>query len=140
MLEILNRDRVVHHVAPLRLNRTQTFGAGRCLGSLGHSRAMARTGQIWHINHSFPRASFPNNICGSYATYGQNVGSESATVAPAALRDLDNLMMAEPHSRKFCSSSHFNHACNILDPSFHTVGIGVYLTNGSIWLTEDFTS
>jgi len=33
-----------------------------------------------------------------------------------------------------------NHACNILNPDYHTVGIGIDYVNNTTWLTEDFTN
>ena len=49
------------------------------------------------------------------------------------------MMMIEPHSRAVCAST-INHACNILTPRFHHVGIGLYVANGTTWLTEDFVN
>lgn len=53
------------------------------------------------------------------------------------LHTMDQLMMGEPHSRHVCATT-VNHACNILNPRFHRVGIGLYLSGGTTWLTEDF--
>jgi hypothetical protein len=56
------------------------------------------------------------------------------------LQQLDSLMMSEPHSPTYCATA-VNHACNILNASFHQAGIGIYGdSSGRTWLTEDFTN
>jgi hypothetical protein len=95
---------------------------------------MAQMGQISHDQ-------FPADICVSWFTAGENVGE--ANFPQGGLYDLqwlDQAMMAETSPPKVpgCVGSH---ACNIINPSFHQVGIGVYLgSNGTTWLTEDFTN
>ena len=98
---------------------------------------MARSGQIWHINSRFPHASFPHNVCLSGAVLAENVGVDATGNVTSDLTGLTNLMMSEPHSKIFCAHND-DHACNILDPQLHSVGIGIYFKNGSTWLTEDF--
>lgn len=138
-LAILNRDRARYGLPALQLTRLQSSGRGRCAGSIGHSSAMARSGSIWHTNPKFPRASFPNNICVRYKRAGENVGMSDSGSTLADLQELDSLMMHEPHSRAVCANT-INHACNIINPSFRHVGIGIYIDRGgTTWLTEDFT-
>lgn len=137
VLAILNRDRRHAGVAPLSLIVRQSIGAAGCVGSYGHSTAMARSGVIWHVNVQFPRASFPRNICVSYGNAGENVGSAASGNTTADLQTLDLAMMAEPHSAGQCAAL-ANHACNILNAGYHKVGIGVYVSGGTTWLTEDF--
>ena len=55
------------------------------------------------------------------------------------LQQLDSMMMGEPHDASTCSSQ-VNHACNIINPNFHQVGIGIVNLNNQTWLTEDFTN
>lgn len=139
MLNVLNHDRALHHVAPLVLKIRQSKGWGGCVGSLGHSKAMAQTGDIWHDDARFPRASFPRDVCFSHTIAGENVGESYSDNVMSDLRSLDQMMMSEPHSPNVCEGT-FNHACNILNPAYHHVGIGVISSGGATWLTEDFTN
>lgn len=137
VLSLLNAQRARVHIRPLTLSAVQSRGETGCPGSYGHSWAMARSGQIWHIDSRFPRASFPHNVCLSGGVLAENVGVDSSGDVTSDLRGLTNLMMSEPHSKKFCAHND-DHACNILDPQLDTVGIGIYFKAGSTWLTEDF--
>ena len=138
MLSLLRADRAKYGLPPLVLQPTQSTGTKTCVGAYGHSAAMATTGALWHINARYPRASFPRDICVSSQEAAENVG-ESASGSPERdLQLLNSLMMSELHTRSACASGG-SHACNILNPHFHTVGIGVYYANGVTWLTEDFT-
>jgi uncharacterized protein YkwD len=139
MLKILNADRAQYGLAKLTLKPSQSVGKATCVGSYGHSQAMAKSGAIWHVNAQYPRASFPNSICVHFMHAGENVGESSSGNADGDLKTLEAMMMAEPHSKSACAST-VNHACNILNPEFHQVGIGVYYANGATWLTEDFTN
>jgi uncharacterized protein YkwD len=139
MLKIINQDRASYGLPKLNLKPAQSVGKASCVGSYGHSQAMARSGAIWHANAQFPRASFPNNICVHFMHAEENVGESSSGSALSDLKSLDTMMMGEPHSKNVCAST-VNHACNILNPAFHQLGIGVYYSNGATWLTEDFTN
>jgi uncharacterized protein YkwD len=135
MVNLLNQDRAGSGLAPLTLNATQSTGTGACAGSYGHSTAMAASGSIWHTNAAYPAASFPNNICVTWSNVGENVGEWSSGNELTDLDDLNTTMMSEPHTPN-CTG---NHACNILSPSFRSVGIGLYVDgSGTTWLTEDF--
>jgi uncharacterized protein YkwD len=138
LLRIINRDRTRYGLPRLHLTSAQSLGNASCVGSYGHAEAMARSGAIWHVSARFRRASFPNSICVHFLHVGENVGESSEGNPMRDLRTLDTLMMAEPHSTTVCATT-VNHACNILNPMFHQVGIGVYSSNGTTWLTEDFT-
>jgi hypothetical protein len=98
---------------------------------------MAQTGGIWHTNVRYPRQSFPRNICIHYVYTGENVGEAFTGDESQDVLLLDRLMMKEPHTAATCAST-VNHACNILDPHFRAVGIGLLVRNGATWLTEDF--
>lgn len=139
ILGIMNADRSRYGLPKLVLTTAQSTGSTKCVGSYGHSVAMARSSAIWHINARYPRASFPTSICVPFLHAGENVGESASGNAKGDLKVLDNLMMSEPHSRSDCATT-VNHACNILNPLFHKVGIGVYYINGATWLTEDFTN
>jgi uncharacterized protein YkwD len=138
MLTLLNNDRAQYGIAPLALNATQTNGNGTCVGSIGHSQAMQQSGSIWHSNPSYPQASFPTDICVSFMTAGENVGEAGSGNEASDLSQLDSLMMSEPHDATTCATT-VNHACNIINPSFKQVGIGIVYVNGQTWLTEDLT-
>lgn len=139
MLSIINADRATEHLPPLRLRRAQADGRSGCPGSYGHSVAMATSGSIWHVNAGFPAASFPHDLCVHYTAAGENVGESATGSVETDLRQLDRLMMQEPHGSSLCAQV-TNHACNILNPAFRFVGIGVYVSSGTTWLTEDFTN
>jgi uncharacterized protein YkwD len=139
MLKIINADRTQEGLSKLTLKPSQSVGKASCVGSYGHSQAMAKSGAIWHVNAQFPRASFPNSICVHFMHAGENVGESASGTATGDLKTLDAMMMGEPHSKSACAST-VNHACNILNPEFHQVEIGVYYANGATWLTEDFTN
>jgi uncharacterized protein YkwD len=139
VLHILNADRAQFHVAPLNLLKIQTYGTHSCVGSHGHSQAMAETDSLWHSRASKPNASFPHNICVAYTTVGENIGESQSGDEVGDLTTINDMMMQEPHSHAVCAST-INHACNILNGQFHHVGIGVVFSNGTTWLTEDFTN
>jgi uncharacterized protein YkwD len=139
ILKLINHDRTTNGLSKLTLKPAQSVGGPSCVGSYGHSIAMAKSGAIWHINPKFPRASFPNSICVKFLNVGENVGESASGDVTNDLKTLDSMMMSEPHSKGDCASD-VNHACNILNPKFHQVGIGVYYVNGATWLTEDFTN
>lgn len=137
VLRLLNEDRAQHGLRALKLTGLVALGRGSCVGSYGHSVAMAESGSIWHINAQFPQASFPHNVCGRYGIEGENVGESSSGSVFNDLQAIHSMMMSEPHDRQTCATT-INHACNILSRAFHKVGIGLYYTNGTTWLTEDF--
>jgi uncharacterized protein YkwD len=135
-LSLLNATRAQFGATPLSLNSTQSAGTTTCAGSYGHSLAMAQSGQIWHQNASYPSASFPTNLCVGYRTAGENVGEGGVFGDPRPmLQQLHASMMAEGTSN--CGSV-VNHACNIVNPAFQQVGIGLVVQNGAVWLTTDF--
>jgi uncharacterized protein YkwD len=136
-LQIVNADRAHYHLAPIQLTMVQTTGRGSCIGSFGHSVDMARSGQIWHENTKFPQASFPNNICLRYHWIAENVGMAAYGNTPQDLQVINQMMMDEPHDKATCAST-VNHACNILNRTYHKIGIGLVYQNGTTWLTEDF--
>jgi hypothetical protein len=100
---------------------------------------MARSASVWHADSRYPRASFPNNVCVRFTTAGENVGESSSGVEGQDLEILNAMIMKEPHSASVCAVT-INHACNVVNPAFHRVGIGIYYSAGSTWLTEDFTN
>jgi hypothetical protein len=98
---------------------------------------MQQSGSIWHTNPAYPAASFPTNICVSYMLAGENVGEASYGNEATDLQQLDIMMMGEPHDPTTCATT-VNHACNIINGSYTSVGIGIVYVNNATWLTEDF--
>jgi hypothetical protein len=137
MLSILNVTRAQYGLDPLTLDLTQSDGTGSCVGSIGHSQAMQQSGSIWHVNPSYPDASFPADICVAGFGAAENVGEWPGGDEMAALIALNNLMMGEQHDPAYCAV-YDNHACNILNPSYSRVGIGIVYVGGATWMTEDF--
>jgi uncharacterized protein YkwD len=138
VLQIINHHRASVGVAPLQLDMTMSNGTSGCAGSIGHSEAMAASGTIWHVNSQYPQNSFPNGVCaGSYRMLGQNVGVWGGGDVASAVQSIDNLMMQEPHDPATCASQ-TNHACSIINPAFTRLGVGVYASGGTAWLTTDF--
>ncbi len=132
LFNLLNSDRSQAGVAALTLNATESNGTGSCAGSYGHSVHMASVGSISHDQ-------FQADICISYSVAGENVGEASYGNELTDLQQLDSSMMAEPHDASTCSTT-TNHACNIINPAYHQIGIGIYNVNNKTWLTEDFTN
>ena len=138
VLAIINHDRAQHNLSSLTLETHQSVGTRSCVGSYGHSVAMAKSNAIWHVNPRYPRASFPKSICVPFMHAGENVGESASGNVHDDFRTLDAMMMAEPHDRQTCATA-VSHACNILNPAFKRVGIGVRYIGSVTWLTEDFT-
>jgi hypothetical protein len=137
VLEWIDQTRIHYGLQPLKLQTGQSQGTPSCVGAYGHSVAMAQTGFVWHVNVSYPHASFPRDICVSYMHAGENVGQAPGGNILHDLHVLHHMMMAQPHDRATCATIE-NHACNILSSAFHQVGIGIYYAHGRTWLTESF--
>jgi uncharacterized protein YkwD len=137
MLNIINTTRAGAGLPPFAINQTQSSGTSSCAGSYGHSKAMAASGSIWHSNPSYPAASFPENLCVPTSAAGENVGQFNSGNELTDLQSMNSMMMSEPHDAATCASG-INHACNILNASYHQVGIGIYYDGSHTWLTEDF--
>jgi hypothetical protein len=145
-LNLINSTRAQYGLPPYTLNMTQSDGiAGGCVGSVGHSIAMAGTGSIWHVapgdNPQQPTnpASFWNDVCVSGTYKGENVGENHSGDEYQDIVWIHQQMMSEQHDAAYCSY-YDNHACNILSSTFHQIGIGLYNDNGTTWLTTDFIS
>lgn len=133
LLAQINRDRAAAGRAPLQFDPTQSAGTASCPGSLGHSRAMAASGEIWHINASYPRQSFPANLCGRFSAGGENVGMASGSEW-SALSEIHHLMMSEPYTPGCLD----NHHCNLLSANYARIGLAASQRGGVWYLTEDF--
>lgn len=140
VLDQINASRAQYGIAPVTLNTTQSYGAGSCVGSIGHSQAMAQSGQIWHQNPAYVSASWPNSICVRYGTAGENVGMSGQGNELSDIRYIHQLMMGEnPNTPDGCAAwGGTNHACTILNPNYREVGIGLVYSGNSTWFTTDF--
>jgi uncharacterized protein YkwD len=129
LISLMNKDRAAHHAAPLSLDSVQS----QC--SLQHAKHMAAQDFISHDQ-------FPSDLCTPHALAGENVGVASGDPLAGAAQ-LDALMMAEgPCPRAGCPGNQFEqhgHYLNIINKRYTRVGIGVYVSGGSVWITEDFT-
>ncbi|MDQ2742832.1 MAG: CAP domain-containing protein [Chloroflexota bacterium] len=137
MLNLINQTRAQNGAPPLALSGVESSGTSSCPGAYGHSTAMAASGHIWHQDPGYPAQSFPNNFCVRTGALGQNVGEYAGGNELSDLQAMHNLMMSEPHDPATCAST-VDHACNILSAGFNQIGIGIYVSGGATWLTEDF--
>lgn len=131
LLAAINHDRALHGLRPLLLNRTQS----RC--SLQHSVHMAQQGAVSHDQ-------FPADICVAHGFAGENV-AQSPDASTAAVLGLHRWMMQEgPCPGGTCRTpaqfQDHGHYVNLMDPSFRHIGIGMYVHDGNVWLTEDFSN
>ena len=122
LLNLINGSRAGAGLSPLTFSAVQSAGTASCVGSYGHSVHMAEVGQISHDQ-------FPQDICIPWSAAGENVGEASGSES-AAIQTLHQDMMNEGPSG--------GHYRNIMSTTFTTVGIGLYYTGGTLWLTEDF--
>lgn len=133
LLTLINADRARASLPPLTLDIAQSDGAssegaaGGCAGSQGHSRAMARTGRVWHRDAHHRHASYPNDICGTVLRSAENVGAGSGSEF-AALRRIEHRFIrgSGPTSR------------HLLSRRFTRVGIGIARRGDRYYVTEDF--
>lgn len=122
LLNLINESRASAGLRPYTFSAVQSAGTASCVGSYGHSVHMAQVGQISHDQ-------FPQDICIPWSAAGENVGGASGSES-AAIQTLHQDMMNEGPSG--------GHYQNIMSTTFTTVGIGLYYTGGTLWLTEDF--
>lgn len=132
LLMLINGDRQAHHRAPLLLDMTQTLGTARtvghrrCVGTRGHTRAMAKSGHIWHRKKRYPHASYPHNICqrGRYSAENVDVASGNEWVA---VQTIEHHSMRARKQRDRLLSSHFTH-----------IGLDLERRGPRVFVTEDF--
>ena len=122
LLNLINGSRASAGLPSYTFSAVQSAGTAGCVGSYGHSVHMAQVGQISHDQ-------FPQDICIPWSAAGENVGEASGSES-VAIQTLHRLMMSEGPGG--------GHYQNIMSTTFTTVGIGLYYTGGTLWLTEDF--
>jgi uncharacterized protein YkwD len=124
MLAIINADRRSAGLAPLG------FDTSLAAVAKGHSRDMALHHYFSHTGLSgaspFDRLRQAGIV---YRTAGENLGMDSGTDRAAMFRSIEVAMLHSPE-----------HRANLLRPTFTHVGIGVIARQGTLYVTEDFTS
>jgi hypothetical protein len=137
LLDLINATRAANNVGPLTLSLAQTRGINVCVGSIGHSQAMAATGEIWNTQQGYDAASFPHDICLHSLSPGENIGFEATGNELTDLQTMHQDMMQQAHDATTCAGVG-NSSCNLVAPDFNQVGIGIYQSNGGTYVTEDF--
>lgn len=88
-----------------------------------HSQQMAAKGTIWHDSSTW------NSVSG-WTEYGENVG-----MGPSDISDpVGNLHNAFMNSAEHCQNILYSHS----NPSFNQVGVGVVISNNTMYVTEIF--
>ncbi len=88
-----------------------------------HSQQMAAKGTIWHDSSTW------NSVSG-WSEYGENVG-----MGPSDMSDpVGNLHTAFMNSSEHCQNILFSHS----NPVFNQVGVGVVISNNTMYVTEIF--
>jgi uncharacterized protein YkwD len=130
LLAAINADRTAKGLAPLKLDKKQSA----C--SLQHTVAMASQNSLFHNNLS-------TEGCSTHTLISQNVGEASGDPSQAAMSVLQLMISEGPCPQKGCPGTEYiqhGHYVNLLNPQAHHVGIGMVVQDGTLWLTEDFTS
>jgi uncharacterized protein YkwD len=88
-----------------------------------HSQQMAAKGTIWHDSSTW------NSVSG-WSEYGENVG-----MGPSDISDpVGNLHTAFMNSSEHCQNILWSHT----NPTFNQVGVGVVISNNTMYVTEIF--
>jgi len=132
LLMLINGDRHAHHLPPLLLDMTQTRGSAatgghrRCVGTRGHTRAMAKSGRTWHRNTRYPHASYPHDICRPGTRSAENDDAASGNEW-AAVQTIEQHSMHSTTQRGRLLSRHFTH-----------IGLDLERRGFRVFVTEDF--
>jgi uncharacterized protein YkwD len=127
VLTILNDERRVHHLPPLRSNAHLIASAHQ------HNVAMARVNVLSHqLPHEAYFATRISRAGYHWSWAGENIGWNSDETLQGALQ-LERMMY---HER----APDNGHRLNILSTHFTNVGVDIYFdsAHGKVWLTEDF--
>jgi uncharacterized protein YkwD len=123
VLQLINRDRAAARIPEVRLSRR--------LGeiALAHSMDMARR---HYFSHFTPAGESPSDRLTQsgigFHINGENLGRDSGHDIPTMLRAIDGAMLQSPIHRE-----------TLLSPAYLRVGIGVVVTGGDVFVTEDYT-
>jgi uncharacterized protein YkwD len=129
LIRLINKDRAAHHVGPLVLDRVQST----C--SLRHAKHMAAQDFISHDD-------FPSDVCTPHVYAGENVGEAGGNPLAGATALHQEMMAEGPCPDAGCPNGEFEqhgHYLNLINRRYTRVGIGVCISRGQIWVTEDFT-
>jgi len=126
VLNLLNQHRKAVKAKPLTLNPTLS------LASREHSCEMLHLQKLQHesADRSSPFDRFTKHGV-TYNEAGENIGTTSGYSTIAGIDFVDKGMMAEPNTEG-------THHWNIVHSGYKIAGIGVIVSKGQMWLTEDF--
>ena len=130
LLSAINHDRAIRGVKPLKLN----VRLSQC--SFGHSQHMASTNNLSHDQ-------FPSDVCVRHTYAGENVGYCGLTSPNTVIMIHKDMMSEGPCPHRGCPGNELEnhgHYLNLVDPVYHSIGLGVYVSHGTTWVTEDFTN
>lgn len=128
VLALINSSRAQNGAQPVTLNDTQSA----CV--LPYAIHLSEIGTLTHEGFGLTRPCPPYQ-----PPAGENLGYGGGGNAHQTIIDVHTLMMNETHTPQFCAVSN-DHACNIINPTFRTVGIAVYTdAGGNTYIVEDFT-
>jgi uncharacterized protein YkwD len=121
-LQLINQDRHAAGLAPLAADSQLEAVA------LGHSLDMASRG---YFSHFTPEGASPydrlHHAGIRYLVAGENIGMISGGNRHLMVQRIEAAMLRSPE-----------HRANLLRHSFLRVGIGIALSHGELYLTEDF--
>ncbi len=129
LFTLINQERASQNLGPYVVDTTLAGGAQR------HNLKMAQCG----LSHACPGEAQPcQRVIDEgiqYMTCGENVGYSSPYPdAWGGVQRIEQAMFNEQPPED-------GHRRNLLNTSFHRVGIGIYIdTKGLVWVTEDFTN
>lgn len=117
LLDLLNTTRAQYGRGSLTLIQNATTDQ--------HAADEASCTCIFHQDARFPNESFPYG-----GFWAENVGAGPSTDS------VHSLMMSEGTST--CSQGTLSHACNIIDPRWTQVALGIATSGGYFYIVEDF--
>lgn len=126
MAQLINRDRVKHGKAPIKVNTKL------CALARSYAEEMARTGKFSHVDKKGldpqARARQAGIECGIY----ENLGWQKNNDTPfQMLEAVERSMMSEPENQK-------NHRYNILHENHYCMGVGVAMKKNHLYAVHEF--
>lgn len=129
LFALINQDRAREGLHAYTLNSTLSTGA------LLHSKTMSSCGMSHQCAGEASPCQRISNEGISWTSCGENVGYTSPNPTDwEGVKKIEQAMLTEQPPDD-------GHRRNLLNPSFHRVGIGIYIdARGLVWVTEDFAS